>query len=156
MGMDVFGNKPKDEVGEYFRSNVWYWHPLWSMIEDLYPLIAKKVENPHSNDGDGLNNQDSKTLSSLIKRDLQNGKIKEYIDLYDQAVANLEPIDCDYCDQTGYRTWKDDLGNDVSKICNACNGTLKTEHPGSWYKMDYSLIEEFQRFLNSCGGFQIC
>jgi hypothetical protein len=39
MGMDVFGKAPTRKVGEYFRSNVWYWHPLWHYCEEIAPDI---------------------------------------------------------------------------------------------------------------------
>ena len=54
MGMDVYGREPENEKGEYFRNNVWWWHPLWMYVEETFPEIAKLVPNAHSNDGDGL------------------------------------------------------------------------------------------------------
>ena len=32
MGFDLCGNSPKDEKGEYFRNNVWWWRPLWDYV----------------------------------------------------------------------------------------------------------------------------
>lgn len=155
MGMDVFGTKPKNKQGEYFRANVWYWHPLWAMCEDLYPNLAGKVENGHVNSGDGLGHKDSLALSKLLKKDLESGKIAQYISDYDQTINSLEKVPCEYCDNTGYRNWNRD-GLEVREVCNACKGELLVNHPATWYHMDHSLVEEFQVFLENCGGFSIC
>ena len=37
MGMDVYGRAPTSESGEYFRANVWSWHPIWNYCEVLAP-----------------------------------------------------------------------------------------------------------------------
>lgn len=46
MGMDVFGQSPISERGEYFRNSVWWWHPLWEYCERLAPDLI-----PHDNPG---------------------------------------------------------------------------------------------------------
>jgi hypothetical protein len=80
MGMDVYGLNPKNAFGKIFRRNIWIWHPLWGYVEAEYPEIANKVKYGHSNDGDGLNENDSIVLSSFIASDLSNGKIFNFID----------------------------------------------------------------------------
>ena len=30
MGMDVYGRKPKNKTGEYFRANIWSWKTMVS------------------------------------------------------------------------------------------------------------------------------
>lgn len=173
MGMDVFGRKPTSERGEYFRSNVWYWHPLWGCCEDLYPTIAGKVKNGHDNSGDGLNARDSAALAKLLMRDLESGVIQKYIQDYQEYIDSLPLEDCTYCNSTGTRTWhaehpavpqsvKDDPNteiNDNSEYvlpCNACNGSKKVKNFATHYYMDLDLMKEFQQFLQDCGGFRIC
>ena len=155
MGMDVYGQNPKDESGTYFRANVWYWHPLWDCLETLHPIICQKCEFPHDNSGSGLNPRDSKALASLLKRDLEDGTIEKYIEDYNAKIASLPKEDCKYCDQQGTRDWDQLDGTVLTKVCNACNGTLKVEPFQSWYHMDLDLMKEFQVFLQNCGGFQI-
>lgn len=156
MGMDVYGSNPKNESGEYFRANVWYWHPLWDCLENLHPTICQKCESPHDNSGSGLNAQDSLTLSKLLKKDLDKGVIEEYIKKYDEHLASLSLEDCKYCDSKGTRDWPQDDGTTLTKVCNSCNGTLKVESFQTWYRMDLELMKEFQIFLENCGGFSIC
>lgn len=155
MGMDVIGKNPTTDQGEYFRANVWYWHPLWSMVEYLYPNIAAKVKHAHSNDGDGLSQKDSIILSQLLKKDLESGDIQSFIDDFEESKNSLEKHDCTYCSQTGYRAWPQPDGSLLQKICNVCNGTLKVDDFMSSYYMNIDLIKEFQVFLENCGGFEI-
>ena len=75
MGMDVYGIDPINAFGKIFRRNIWSWHPLWNYIQNEYPEIASKVKYGHSNDGDGLNREDSILLHDLILKDLSNSKI---------------------------------------------------------------------------------
>lgn len=155
MGMDVYGKDPKDESGRYFRANVWYWHPLWSMIEYLYPQYGLKVKHAHSNDGDGLTKKDSLALSQLLKADIESGKIEQFITDYDKEKESLEKQDCPYCNQTGSRAWPDGDGGLLEKVCNACNGTLKVDDFMASYYMNFDLVKEFQVFLENSGGFEI-
>jgi|LakMenEpi03Aug12_release.lakeMendotaPanAssembly.Ray.scaffolds.fasta_scaffold05564_7 hypothetical protein len=160
MGMDVFGIKPKNEQGEYFRANVWYWHPLWDCLEKLHPSICSKCESPHDNSGSGLNAKYSITLAKLLAKDLEDGTIKAYIEQYKAHMDSLPLEDCKYCDGLGVRVWKEADANgqeqSVTKQCNACEGTLKVSSFATHYHMDYDLVVEFQQFLQNCGGFRIC
>ena len=65
MGMDVYGRAPEKEWGEYFRSNVWWWRPLWdyttqidrfySEQKDANRLISEELhKSGHINESDGL------------------------------------------------------------------------------------------------------
>lgn len=38
MGMDLYGKKPLNPVGEYFRNNVWWWRPLAVFVQKLIQL----------------------------------------------------------------------------------------------------------------------
>jgi hypothetical protein len=156
MGMDVFGINPKNKEGEYFRANVWYWHPLWSCLEDLHPTLCQKCESPHDNSGSGLNSRDSIALASLLKKDLQDGVIEKYITDYYDHINSLPMEDCIYCDKKGTRNWEQEDGTVLTKECNVCKGNLKVPSFATSYHMDIHLMEEFQVFLENCGGFKIC
>lgn len=154
MGMDVYGKKPTDPKGEYFRANVWYWRPLWIYMEHISPTLTSKVKYPQSNDGDGLSAKDARVLSQLLKSEIDSGKAEKYIEEYYEYLDSLPQSDCNYCDSTGKRTWTTD-GIEVEKVCNGCNGTLKLDHYLKSYPMHIDIIKEFQQFLYHCGGFQI-
>lgn len=96
MGMDVYGLKPKSKVGEYFRNNVWWWHPLWDYCCFVDNSLIEKVPNAHCNDGDGLNAIDSRKLGFLIKATVEDGSAEDYILSYNQYLESLpeEPCHC--------------------------------------------------------------
>jgi hypothetical protein len=66
MGMDVFGCKPTNESGRYFRNSVWWWHPLADYCAEIAPHIASRCKGWHYNDGDGLDNDDSLELADVL------------------------------------------------------------------------------------------
>lgn len=146
MGMDVFGKKPRTEVGEYFRNNVWYWHPLWDYCCAISPELTEKVLDGHSNSGDGLNSHDSRELSKLLKESIENGTANKYISEFNSKKDSAELEDC-YCVQHQ---------NSVYKDCKNCNGTGKMKSFSTWYSIDSDNISNFADFLEYCGGFSIC
>lgn len=172
MGMDVYGKNPTNEVGQYFRANVWYWRPLWGYVEETYPEIAELVEYAQSNDGDGLDESDAVKLASLIKDDLKNGNVREYEKQYRERISELPMDDCDLCEASGIRTDEvaiqsgmpdKELDADIAIIvgrekgwCNGCNGVGKREPWAASYPFEEEVVAEFAEFLESCGGFEIC
>jgi hypothetical protein len=154
MGMDVYGRKPKSEVGEYFRRNVWGWHPLWSYCENVHEDLVSSVEGGHYNSGDGLSAQKSVKLAKALKEDLRSGNALKYIELRDKMLAELPDEDCTYCDQDGNRTWSEGE-NQVVKVCNACSGKKKIRPFETHYFLSVEDIRDFADFLEDCGGFNI-
>jgi len=68
MGMDVYGNKPKNQRGKYFGLNSAGWHPLATYMCEVAPKITAKCRHWHSNDFDGLNAEDSLQLPTSCRR----------------------------------------------------------------------------------------
>ena len=46
MGMDLHGNNPITEEGEYFRNNIWSWGPLADYIKQVAPDLASLGKRP--------------------------------------------------------------------------------------------------------------
>lgn len=172
MGMDVYGTNAKNEVGEYFRRNVWGWRPLWDYCLDQHPEIAGLVKYGHSNDGDGLDGDLSLLLARLLKSDIKTGAASAYIENRNARLAGLERPECEFCSGTGIRADKlgvengfpeRELDPEMSMLtgrthgwCNACRGEGKTDAWETNYRLDLDDITEFADFLENCGGFQIC
>jgi len=134
MGMDVYGrdpsNKLKDDgerfVGEYFRNNMWWWHPLWEYCLLLYGDKMPPMEHCSSEDGDpdiyeiyeagdgflnvgyDLDRAESEELGTILFLEIQFGNTQK---LFDQ---------------------------------------IKGEFPFSVQN-----VQEFVDFLMNCGGFNI-
>jgi hypothetical protein len=172
MGMDVYGKNAKNETGEYFRRNVWGWHPLWEYCENVHTELVEDVKHGHSNDGDGLDEDGALALANALRSDLENGTVDEYISARNKVLSELERESCDICGGTGIRS--DETGerlgmptqalDEATAIllgrtngwCNACRGEGKKDHWALNYSVDKQDIEEFADFLANCGGFEIC
>jgi hypothetical protein len=171
MGMDVIGDNPISERGEYFRNNVWWWRPLWDYCCVVAPELCLDVSG-HYNDGDGLDGEGSVALAKALITSLSNGFIDKYIQERNELIANLPMRDCDLCHNTGIRT--DEVGveqgmalkvleQDKAIIlgreigwCNGCDGRGWNEPWETSYPFSRENIEEFCAFLQDCGGFSIC
>lgn len=170
--MDVYGKNAKNEKGEYFRRNVWGWHPLWEYCENVHPELVESVEHGHSNDGDGLDEDGALALANALRSDLADGTADEYIALRNKVLSELERPTCDLCDGTGIRS--DEIGVEhgmpereldpvIASIvgrthgtCNGCRGEGVREHWATNYSVDKDDLVEFADFLANCGGFEIC
>ena len=52
MGFDIYAVEPQDKENNYFRSNVWYWRPLWQLVEFICnDLTNEDIEGGGYNDG---------------------------------------------------------------------------------------------------------
>jgi len=172
MGMDVYGKQPTSEAGEYFRRNVWGWHPLWEMCEDLFPTIAGQVECGHTNDGDGLDAVLSVDLGTGLTEAVADGRVAGWIAQRNAHVAAMPMEPCLICDSTGIRT--DEIGVKMGQHdkalskekaiilgrefgwCNGCDGDGEKMPWMASYEVESDDAVEFSEFLAACGGFEIC
>lgn len=176
MGMDVYGLDPAAPEGEYFRCSVWRWHPLADLVCALEPSLTAACENWHSNDGDGLDAEASRNLARTLKQALDAGAIAVLIAGRNAALDALPAESCNLCHSTGIRI--DDVGQrdgQPSKVigtdteakpnhprfsqtgwCNGCDGTGSIPAFQTHYRCDADDVAEFTRFLDACGGFEIC
>ena len=170
MGMDVYGTKPKNETGEYFRRNVWGWRGLWDYCLDTFEIVADV--NGHDNNGDGLNAEKSAILAEQMKADIASGAAQDYITARNHKLASLERLTCEWCDGTGIRTDEVGMFQDMPTrelspemamltgrthgFCNGCSGEGKKDNWETNYQFDLEDIKEFAEFIENSGGFRIC
>jgi hypothetical protein len=171
MGMDVYGKQPKTTRGEYFRNNVWRWHPLWDYCTEVAPEICEDVCG-HTNDGEGLDELDSIRLANILIEEIASGRVFAYEHDYNTRLASLPFSECPHCSGTGVRTDSVGVaaGMPMKELeperavylarthgwCNACHGEGKTPHFETNYKFSGENVFEFAQFLLECGGFSIC
>jgi hypothetical protein len=151
--MDVYGTKPTSPEGEYFRRNVWGWHPLAQLCHDLAPEITAKCEYWHSNDGEGLDADAAGELASVLQEHLATGEVASYIRQRDSWLAGLPDEPCYGCDGVGVieRSREDR----VPGACRACGGKGHTTNFKKHYFLHEDDVGEWITFLKSCGGFKI-
>lgn len=172
MGMDVYGLAPADNKGEYFRNNVWYWHPLWDYCLDNHnDVVGDHNGDGHMNGGFTLDEGQSLTLGNRLLDDIENGKVEAYRIGYYEHLADLPRVDCELCGATGIRT--DKVGYDMGQPdkalspevailvgrefgwCNGCDGIGTKEHFNANYPFDTENVREFAEFCIASGGFEI-
>ena len=157
MGMDVYGKNPRNEEGKYFRNNVWWWRPIAQYAKLVAPAVCIKCKHWHTNDGDGLNDDDSQVLAAMLEAEVSSGRCAAYAKEYEAARAALPKETCDLCKGTGSRT--DGIGRhhglDKPGGCNGCGGEGKKQNWDAAYPFSEENVKEFIVFLNNCGGFQI-
>ncbi len=170
MGMDVYGTKPNNETGEYFRRNVWGWRPLWDYCIDTFEIVSDV--NGHDNSGDGLNAENSRKLAEQMKADIASGAAQDYITARNHKLASLERLTCEWCDGTGIRTDEVGMFQDMPTrelspemamltgrthgFCNGCSGEGKKDNWETNYHLDLEDIKEFAEFIENSGGLKIC
>jgi len=174
MGMDVYGNSPTSERGEYFRNNVWWWRPLWEYCCEVGHKIIDEdlATNGHYNDGHGLDEDDAQALAETLLAELESGRTAEYQRKHNEFRASQPREDCKYCGATGIRTDKVgvEMGMPTKELdtaeailtgrthgwCNACRGVGTVEAWENNYPFDAENVREFAEFCADSGGFRIC
>lgn len=151
MGMDVYGRKPDNDTGKYFRNNVWWWRPLAQYVCEVAPTLTQKCQYWHTNDGDGLGKKDSLKLAAVLRAEIAAGRTQDYESSRKSKLDALPDLPCEFCDGTGTR--KDMV---VPGGCNACRGTGKVRPFETSYPFETANVSEFCDFLEHCGGFKIC
>ncbi len=153
MGMDVLGQAPFSERGEYFRNNVWWWHPLWEYCERLAPDLIPSDNLGHYNDGWGLDGPASLELANRLAAALQSGQVEQYAQDYAGFLAALPDEPCTTCAGTGKRAGPHTDARTLP--CNGCEGTGRRPHFATHYPFSAENVREFEVFLRDCGGFSI-
>lgn len=155
MGMDVYG---RDNPEAYFRRNVWGWRPLWDACQTFAPDLTAKVEYGHSNDGDGLNAEDSLALAAILDEAVESGDAHAYVEQREAWLDSLPDHECKYCKGTGVRRDAVGIENNMPErnYCNGCDSTGRMKDWETCYFLTVDDFTEFSAFLKECGGFSIC
>lgn len=176
MGMDVMGISPSKKCGEYFRANVWWWSPLWDYCRSVAEELCDGVQYAYSNDGDGLDDEDSKALATILLDEYKSGRTKQYEEARQAELDEIPMETCEWCKGTGHRVWHSDKTgkkeqdfagelltpeqlkvyvNVTTRECNGCEGKGKRKPWVAEYHFSADVVKEFATFLRYCGGFHI-
>ena len=87
----------KNNPGVYFRSNVWFWRPLWYFVTRICDdiLTERDVEGGSSNDGHKINKTKSEKIAKRLYSMLDNGEVAEYEKGYKEHLNSLNEKDWD-------------------------------------------------------------
>jgi hypothetical protein len=127
MGVDVCGRHPINEAASIFDSNWSWWNSLADYCLKVAPDITARCAHWGTNDGDGLDAEDSVALADLLQAEIDSGRCAAYangVPRITVAVPYLEG-----------NTWRAGKGS---------------ERPFSVRE-----VQKFVVFLRGCGGFSI-
>jgi len=168
MGMDVYGRKPKNKTGEYFRANCWSYRPIhWlcylstlhhkekTGYGDLIPF--KTLQGMGLNDGRGLRSDRKCNLLSDYLQDVVDNFFHPSIIPFEEECEDGFKFGVYengefYIDLETYESCLDEntfnfLSEDECKDPNI--------EKYSAYRTNKEHIQEFIGFLRNCGGFQV-
>ena len=167
MGFDLYGINPqKDDVGDYFRANVWFWRPIWSFVcgscDNI--LTERDIEAGSYNDGHKISKTKSKRIASKLRSLDKGGVIQVWEDDMNVFIEKS-------------RKHNEKVKVKMDKITKAChkkhgNGLVPIDYPepyktqwnnaqreeewGSHYPASRDEIIRFAEFCEYSGGFEIC
>ena len=163
MGFDLSGwsNEKCDET--YFRSNVWFWRPLWLFVETYCDdiLTADQLRRGNYNDFVKIEGARSLELAKRLHSMIDKGQAKEWIDEYNKD-HKKEKRARDIMLKL-LQEWTESKGADCggklegydrelwSEMYNRISSGNKASYPG-----DLDLLKEFADFCKlSDDGFNI-
>lgn len=157
MGMDVYGNSPITDDGEYFRANLWSWRPIHLLCDKVIDLYNLKISTDgwEFNDGKGLEDQeDCNILANAMENYLEFRTGLEsdddviYLNLGMWSSTDGSFIDGDVCNKI----------NEMHRIGTVLEAGVVLEDgryvvPSHCTSVGH--IKHFIKFLRNCGGFSI-
>ena len=135
MGFDVYGIDPKNDMGEYFRANIWYWRPLWDYVCSINKDIISKEDwqKGHYNDGYEIDEKRALKMAERIDKAIKRGEVAKAKQEYDNPNAEHP-------------------GQLIEDIFMKA---LNIEPPNMSHPFDISAVKEFGEFCKQSGGFKI-
>jgi len=81
---DLKSKWDSENVGSYFRNNVWWWRPLWNFVSSVCEsiLTEKDIESGSYNDGHGISKTKANRIASRLFKLIRNGDVKAYESAY--------------------------------------------------------------------------
>ena len=152
MGFDLDGVKPTNDLGVYFRNNIWWWRPLWSYVcaNTLNILTQKDRDMGSCNDGHRISKAKAEKIAKRLTELCNDGSVARYEKEYMDTLRAIPDEKCDLCKGTGKRN---DL---ISKDkCNKCYGKGKIRPFETWYSFSKANVLSFAGFCQFSGGFRI-
>ena len=132
MGFDLFGVKPRNDSGQYFRASIWSWPGIHMLIEDTGVLNDEELEAIGYNDGYFI--PDGKAL--LI-------------------AERMEKLIADAPEGASYVNPNSKLAQMGEALINAFVGQGVTVERGDSQFVDIGYVKTFIDFARNSGGFEV-
>lgn len=128
----------------------WWWRPLAGFLTSRFPEQTQGCQCWQSNDGDGLDAEESAALAVVLGAELESGAVARFAVEYAAELEGLPSTPCRFCGASGEREWPDGR-----RTCNGCGGSGQEAAWETSYPFSEENVREFHAFLAACGGFEI-
>ena len=133
---DSLNKFEEENVGTYFRNNVWWWRGLWDYVYEVCDDIISEDEwnEGHSNSGLTIDEDRAKKISKRLNQLIKDGNAQKHIDMWEAR-----------------RKLAEEHNKGLKK--GASDKNYKWENS---YPMHIDNVQHFADFCADSGGFQIC
>ena len=147
-----------DNPGVYFRSNIWWWRPIWQYTCDLMHDVFddEEIAGGSVNSGYQITADKTAVLADRLGMAIEENAHHMYERDYKYMQKSLPKVKCEICEGKGMRQYERNENITELAPCNACNGTKLQDDWRTKYPFDAETIESFYNFVKNSGGFQIC
>jgi len=156
----------KEVVGDYFRSNVWWWRPLAGYVIQYTGCISEEdAEKWSYNDGHEVDDETAQQIHNQLQVLIESGHTQKFADDYEKERQKMEKHN-------------DKVEKELKKFCESVEKKLgktnlapadfpKEDHDeweriyhkrksGGSYPFSVEHVKEFAEFCRYSGGFRIC
>jgi hypothetical protein len=168
---DIFfkdiANFEKENVGYYFRNNVWSWRPLANYILELMEddFTEEEKRSWHCNDGFEVSEEVAIEIANRLEKELKTSRVKEIEKFYDEQMKKaqeknklVEEKHKELKRIVAKQTGKNDLvPRDYPEPFHTQWNDIQKQHDyDASYPFSEQNVIEFMKFCRESGGFKIC
>jgi hypothetical protein len=168
---DIFfkdiANFEKENVGYYFRNNVWHWRPLADYILELMEddFTEEEKRSWHCNDGFEVIEEVAIEIANRLEKELKTSRVKEIEKFYDEQMKKaqeknklVEEKHKELKRIVAKQTGKNDLvPRDYPEPFHTQWNDIQKQHDyDASYPFSEQNVIEFMKFCRESGGFKIC
>ena len=156
----------KEVVGDYFRSNVWWWRPLASYVITYTGCVDEKdAEMWSTNDGHEVDDETAQQIHNQLQVLIESGHTQKFQDDYEKervkAEKHNDKVEKElkkFCDSVEKKLGKTNLApNDFPKADkDKWDEIYNKKLWSASYPFSVEHVKEFAEFCRYSGGFRIC
>ena len=156
----------KEVVGDYFRSNVWWWRPLASYVINYTGCVDENdAEMWSTNDGHEVDNETAQQIHNQLQVLIESGHTQKFQDDYEKERVKAEKHNNKvekelkkFCDSVEKKLGKTNLApNDFPKADkDKWDEIYNKKLWSASYPFSVEHVKEFAEFCRYSGGFRIC
>jgi len=153
-------------VGDYFRSNVWWWRPLADYIIQYTNCVSHEdVKHWGYNDGHEVSEEEAKAIAQQLKHLIKTGHTRKHAEDYERERKKAEDFNKRiekklnaFQKSVEKKMGKDNVApNDYSEEDKKKWDNLYDKKKwGANYPFTVNHVTEFVEFAENSGGFKIC